>query len=443
MTKPFHKPHKLPDNIKLTSVYDSHVHWLMTGEKNSYVNLKKFECLSDIKLADISETSFRDKWLFGFGWSDEQFKTESKKTELDLIATEFPICFIKRDAHSCVLNSSALDIFLKSFSTQEDLMRLLETGISGEFTGVLKETAYYAIYSLIPQLDKNLIREYLLKGQNYFLEQGVTHIRDMTCSEIQWECLQELLFEKKIKIYSEINFHIDNYQHLVNKVLSLALMAKEKSAENPLVKVLGIKLFYDGSLGSETALLSKPYLGAKTSGQQLWTNQDCKEAIKLAWSHGLQISIHTLGDQAVANVVEICRQLQREKINGILNLEHVQLIKPETIQSMKGLHVRCHMQPTHWLSDKLWLKDKLEPEIYPQLFSWEALRKAKIPVFFGSDSPIEEVSLIRIIEALNDSSENGVPGLQVKTSDLFSHPTQKNGETLISKGQIIKAELLN
>ncbi|MCK6598171.1 MAG: amidohydrolase family protein, partial [Bdellovibrionaceae bacterium] len=272
---------------------------------------------------------------------------------------------------------------------------------------------------------------------------GVTHIRDMTCSKAQWECLEELFLEKKIKIYSEINFHIDNYQHLVSNILNLAIKAKEKSTDNPFVKVLGIKLFYDGSLGSETALLSKPYLGGETTGQQLWTNQECKEAIKLVWSHGLQISIHTLGDQAVTNIVEICRQLQREKINGILNLEHVQLIKPETIQNMKGLHVRCHMQPTHWLSDKFWLKEKLAPELYQQLFSWEALRKAKIPVFFGSDSPIEEVSLAKIIEALNDSAKNGIPSLQLKTLDLFSHPTKKNGETLISKGKVIKAELIN
>lgn len=427
--------------FEIVSCYDSHVHWLMTGEKKAFLNLELYSDISAITKNDLTTKSFKGNWFMGFGWNDNQFSSKPDYTSLDKISVDFPICFIKKDAHSCLLNSKGLELFLNKFSTDKEIIQYLELDSQGKPTGVLKESTFYALYSIIPPLTEVQIQENLLFGQNYFLSNGITHIRDMTCSIAQWQALEELEKQNKIKIQAEINFNIENILELENKILPFVLQQRAKTLSH--VHIQGIKFFYDGSLGSETALLSEPYLKSGAMGLKLWTDQDVKAAIKIIWQQGLQVSIHTLGDEAVRKIISFCRDLQKEKITGIINLEHVELLAAETINEMKSLHVRCHMQPSHWLSDKKWISEKLSPSLIKKLFQWEALRKAKVPVFLGSDSPIEEANIFLNLAALEDSAKNGIAKLNEKPELVFSHPTKKNGLSKFKNKEAIEVYLDN
>ena len=152
----------------------------------------------------------------------------------------------------------------------------------------------------------------------------------------------------------------------------------------------------------------------------------------------MQVSIHTLGDKSVKNVVQIARELQKDKITGVMHLEHVELLSTETIQLMKGLHIRCHMQPCHWLSDSAWIDQKLSANLKKNLFRWEALRKNKIPFYFGSDSPIEEACVFLNLSALEETAKNGIEPINDDYLKYFSHPTNKNGKTIFRDGKVIK-----
>src|SRR5690606_26804128 len=121
-----------------------------------------------------------------------------------------------------------------------------------------------------------------------------------------------------------------------------------KAEETELLKVNGIKVFFDGSLGSETAFLSEPYRGSKNYGQLNWSLSEVEDLLRRVWQSGFEVSIHCLGDEAAHQVVLAARKIYAENISGLLNLEHVQLLRPETIQKMKSLHITCHMQPCHW-----------------------------------------------------------------------------------------------
>ena len=60
---------------------------------------------------------------------------------------------------------------------------------------------------------------------------------------------------------------------------------------------------------------------------------------------------------------------------GKIHLEHVQLIRKETVPLLKSLHITCHMQPCHWLSDRSWLDSVLDPSLITGLFQWNLLTK--------------------------------------------------------------------
>jgi hypothetical protein len=80
------------------------------------------------------------------------------------------------------------------------------------------------------------------------------------------------------------------------------------------------------------------------------------------------------------------------------------------------------MQPSHWLSDKKFLKEKLSPSALKNLFAWEALRRAKVPISFGSDSPIEEANLELTHQALKDSATAGIEEFKGDFFEHYRHP---------------------
>jgi hypothetical protein len=125
------------------------------------------------------------------------------------------------------------------------------------------------------------------------------------------------------------------------------------------------------------------------------------------------------------------------EITGWLNLEHVQVLRPETLQQMKALHVRCHMQPCHWLSDKEWLKQKLG-ELYKYAFPWGALSRSGIPLFFGSDSPVAKPSYWDNERALRESVRARISALKGEAAQYHAHPQKTEFDTYtIFENQIL------
>jgi hypothetical protein len=96
------------------------------------------------------------------------------------------------------------------------------------------------------------------------------------------------------------------------------------------------------------------------------------------------------------------------------------MLRPETVALLKQRDVICHMQPCHWHTDRLWLKEKLG-ELYQYVFPWRALQEAGITFTFGSDSPIEKPSCWPTCR-LQDSSEHGIPRLLGDGMRYHKHP---------------------
>ncbi len=431
------------NKTSISALYDSHVHWLMTGEKKSYFDIQKFRCLSDITPSDFQPQNYRGGWVFGFGWTDSQLVNASGLKEVDRLSPTSPLCFIKKDAHSCLLNSAALKQILPHIENVPTLQPFIDRDSSGALTGVLKESAFYSIYAHIPALSPSEIRRCLLVAQDYFLENGFTHIRDMTCSMPQWSVLKDMQKNGELKVVADINFNAETSSQALETLIPFALLERATKYRN--LNIQGIKIFADGSLGSNTAWLFENYKGTNQNGIALWSNEDMLSVMKKCWQNGLEFSVHALGDKAVDSVVDLARSLYSQKIRGYLNLEHVQLLAPETITKMKSLFVRCHMQPSHWLSDKKFLNEKLNHKTLKNLFGWEALRRAKVPFSFGSDSPIEEASVDLTRIALEDSAQAGIETLQEPFLNFYTYPVTSNDSKLyvthFENGKVIKVDL--
>lgn len=391
--------------FKIQNAFDSHCHFLATGQVAAGLSLKNLNSPQDVKQLKIQPHHFQGKWLVGFGWDQNQWEQSQfpNQTILDDVFPNTPVIFSRADGHASWLNSAAA----------------AELNLKADFNGVLFDNQHIEALMTLPPFTTAQNKNFAEISQKLFNKGGFTHVRDLSMTWPTWLMLSQMSEKKELTICIESFVTVENANDLSRVLAEIEQM---QQAPNPQLRIQGVKLFLDGSLGSKTAYISKKYLESDSNGQLSWDLNDVKQVMKQTWQQGLEFAVHTIGDEAVHQVVKMAREISAEGILGRLHLEHVQIIRSETIQLMKPLHVTCHMQPCHWLSDHSWLKKVLPTELLRKSFSWEALRKNKIPLQFGSDSPIEAASLVDNKKALVESTKAGWPALNDNWIKYHQHP---------------------
>lgn len=419
---------------QIFNLYDSHVHWMYTGQVLRSWNLKTVKHPQEILDTPTESHHFRGDWIVGFGWDESLWPTDFKihRLFLDQKFSNQPVFLSRNDGHSSWVNTAGLKKL--GLWSQGHQQADIVTDQEGWPTGHLKEKAHIESLMKLPEFSLDQKKEQMLVAANHFNSQGFTHIRDMTSNPQQWEINHQLLAEKKIFLHVEHWFVCESVMNL-DQVIQSALNCKK--TENADMKLRGIKLFVDGSLGSHTAFLSQPYQGQNQSGQMNWSSHDISICLEKVWSHKLEIALHSIGDECTHQIVDLARKVYAKGIQGRLHLEHTEILRPETVQMMKSLHVRCHLQPCHWFSDSIWLEEKLQ-DLYQHAFPWRMLENSKIDFSFGSDSPIEESSLLRNLEAIENASKKKI--LPPKNSAIHFHTypyvDSSKGSTIIINDRI-------
>lgn len=435
---------QIPENFLIQRQYDSHTHWQYTGEVASLPSLRELRDPKQISQLHFPEQYRRKEWIYAFGWDHSHFKNGwPNRFYLDELFPETPVLFSRIDGHSSWVNTAALKKLnlwkskaefmtapnwsslenqirfdLKSDSCVESVSAsnpLVSTENELWPSGILHEDLHMkALYSL-PAYTPEQIRAHLLLAQDLYLQAGFTHIRDMTTSEDVFVQARQLETEQKLKLFVETNVVAESVSDL-NRALELAV--RQRSMKSDRIRVNGIKIFVDGSLGSETAFAN--YANG-AGGQCLWLNNDITFAIESAWKNKMEISVHAIGDLAADLVVDCARVVSSKGLSGRINLEHAQVLQSKTIQKMKSLHIRVHMQPCHFLSDHVWLKNRLGAQ-FSKAFPWRDLSAAKVPISFGSDSPIEPTSLINNLKGLMLAESAKIQMPMGEILQYHSHP---------------------
>lgn len=452
---------------RIYNCYDSHVHWQATGSFARKLALNHIRNSEDILNLNPQKENFLGEWLLGFGWDQNLFDVKKFPTRqmLDQKFPNTPVYFTRTDGHAAWVNTEALrraglsnaeikveggHIFFDNEGRPEGVFIDNAMKLFDEFVLPSKTS--------IEAQSENIEKD-LLTGQKKFLEAGFTHIRDMTCDPLQWEVAQKLDYNQKLLLQVEQFFTADSLESFKTS-LNFALAAKKKYDELASEKKSkthlhprGIKVFFDGALGSEGALLSQPYSTAsvknpddtgannkrtedsranntranesrvsdrptKNFGLQLLSANALNEMMAACFNNKLEIAIHVIGDEAAHRVALVATQLKNKNITGTIHLEHVELIRPETISLLQNLDVICHMQPCHWLSDKRWLESKIG-DLISHAFRWQDLSVAKIPIYFGSDSPIEKSSLQKNFVAIHDALDVGLIPLPKENFEVY------------------------
>jgi predicted amidohydrolase YtcJ len=158
----------------------------------------------------------------------------------------------------------------------------------------------------------------------------------------------------------------------------------------------GVKFFADGALGSRGARLYRDYDDDKGS-QGLWVTapDQLAAAVDAAVAGGWQVAIHAIGDAGVGSVLDAYLAAEaKHPGEHRLRVEHTQVIAPKDVPRMVQAHAIASMQPTLATSDMPWAEARIGKERIQGAYAWRTMLDHKIPLAFGSDFPIEDVSVI-------------------------------------------------
>jgi len=402
----------------LPGFIDSHVHFLGYAKSLIGIDLSNIRSKEEVieKVKIRVEKTEPNVWILGYGWNENDWKVQKlpSKVDLDRVCNKNPIVLFRKDGHSIWVNS----VTLKKYDINEHTLnpsggKIVRKSDGKTPTGILKENA---IYLILKKIKKENIEEFLptpvlnssttskeIKIKNKrniydaiktasknFNKVGITSVHNMENMN-----RQKILFDLNSK--GELNLRIYSFFEQIEPE-DLYDFKRNTKLDNRWTKIGGIKLFYDGSLGSRTAYMIEPYDDDKNNyGIKVIENEEVERLIRRANQLGLNFAVHAIGDRANKEVLDIYeRVFKNYKNDAILRnrIEHAQILRVEDFIRFKKLNLVASMQPYHLASD-MKMAEKGWGKRCKWSYAWNKLVINGVHVTFGSDCPVETINPVR------------------------------------------------
>ncbi len=376
---------------------DAHTHFFYYALMHSRVNLQGLDTLSAClqKIRNHARTLKKDKWVVGQGYSPDRFRTrlEPDRNQLDEVTGSRPAFIFSKDEHTAWVNTRALELAGITKRTKDPVGGAIARFEDGTPSGILREKpAFMSVYQLIPLPSQRTINKCYRLALDDAYRKGITSVHSFDDTAGTFEYFSELAVNSKIGLRINYYFPADRLPQLrANKIYY--------GTGTEFFRVAGVKIFADGSLGSQTALCFNKYIGSKDNcGIQVNSAKDIKRMAAAAARLGLPFAIHAIGDRAVANVLDGLEDARKLDFNARHRIEHLQLIRRKDVARLQRLAVIASMQPSHCPSDIKMMR-KYWGARSANAFIFRTLLDRGVPLAFGSDAPIEPLDPIGGIAA--------------------------------------------
>jgi predicted amidohydrolase YtcJ len=188
-----------------------------------------------------------------------------------------------------------------------------------------------------------------------------------------------------------LNFRILSYAAGIEPLLAIAGQGPTPWLYGNRLRMVGVKLYLDGALGSRGAWLKQPYRdSAGQRGLPLVSDTELRNLMSRAAMNGFQVAVHAIGDQANSVLLESIEELSHTYTGDRRwRIEHAQIVDPADLDRFARHGTIASMQPVHQASDWRMAEARMGRERLAGAYAWESLRRRNVPLAFGSDFPVE------------------------------------------------------
>jgi predicted amidohydrolase YtcJ len=387
---------------------DSHVHLLSYGlQLLNEADLVGSASVDDIlsRLAALAGGK-GDGWLVGVGFDQEKLAERRFPTRGDLnrVSSTRPVMIWRICGHAAVVNSAALTLVPEA-----------ERRAGDEQSGLYTEDDAMPFYRRIPPPGEDEMERAALAACEVALRSGITSVHtllDTPRQMIAWSRLRRRTGRLPIRVtgmppYSAV---AQLHAHGINTTFG-----------DEWLNVGAAKLFSDGSLGAQTALLAEPYADKPdTRGIRIYDPADLKAKAADAQAKGFQLAIHAIGDQAVRETLDAIEHALGGGSNEVHRhrVEHASVTPPDCLERMARLKIVATLQPQFVTSDT-WTAQRLGPARTPWAYPFRTFLDAGVPVTLSSDCPVERMDAFAAIASAVGRASWSAPGQTLRPEEAI------------------------
>jgi predicted amidohydrolase YtcJ len=367
----------------LPGLIDAHGHVLGLGFSALQLDLVGTISLQDLqqRLKDYAAAHPDTRWIVGRGWNQELWPVKNFPTaaDLDAVVPDRPVVLERVDGHAVVANTAAMKAAGVSASTKAPSGGRIENGL-------FVDNAIELVTKAIPDATPAEFDEALAKAQDILLSYGVTGVGSMSTGLGDWNAMKRAGNAGRLQV--RLMVYADELKLLPQVPHPTGWLYGDR------LRMVGIKFYADGALGSRGAWLKKPYADKPDStGLQFHSDAEMLKLADTAAAAGFQIATHAIGDAANAQVISIYEQMSKKYgADRRWRIEHFQVVDPADIPRLKAAGIIASMQPTHQTSDRLMAEKRLGPDRLAGAYAWQTVEKLGIPLAFGTDFPVESAN---------------------------------------------------
>ena len=409
----------------LPGFVESHLHLFMAGNELAHLQLLGVEgpealgaALSAYAAANPDVPVIR-----GQGCDYAIYGRSLTRHDLDAIVADRPVLLSAADHHTAWANTKALEsagiLQGRDLPTGNEIV-MAEDGLA---SGELREfNAFEPVLALggearisagiatgeepdpmpgYAELMRDL--EPMERGLKHCAKHGFTSLVNMDGNRYTLLVLSELRRQGRLTARVRVPFHYR--PHRTPADLEQASILSAEFNDDWLSSGF-VKLFMDGVIDSETAVLVDDYPDTPGwKGDALHSEARFKEIAVEADRRGLQIAVHAIGDGAVRRVLEGYEAAR--KANGPRDsrhrIEHIELISRQDVPRLAELGVVASVQPVHAPGAMDFpvfpTMNKIARDRWQDAYLCRELAEAGAKLAFASDWPVADVNPLRGIQA--------------------------------------------
>ena len=397
---------------------DSHMHLLSVGSGGEKADLSSATSRQElVRLGREFLQGHTDRtWLLGRGWSQERFADKAMPTrhDLDEIAADRPVYFVRVCGHVAVANSRALALAGITGDTAPPTGGQIDLDANGTPTGILRENALGLVGNLLPTYSLDDYKRMFAAGAKTAMSLGITSVTsddigELADAELKLESLQELLCENRFPLRYNIQARLSSPAQ-VEKLREL----RERYTFPPQTVEFGpLKLMCDGSLGGRTAALNESYSDDPGNcGVAILTQERINEMFALAHALGWQVSAHAIGDRTMEMLLEGFKYMlrQRPEADARPRIIHAQITNQSILEACRELGVVCDIQPIFVANDHSFVERRVGKQRAKLSYAWKTMLDLGIAAGGGSDAPVADCNpLLGLYAAVTRQDTAGNP----------------------------------
>ena len=374
--------------VMIPGLIDAHGHVMGLGFQAMQLDLSDTRTLQEAqaKIAAHAAANPNPRWIVGRGWNQERWGLGRFPTaaDIDAVVRDRPVWLERVDGHAGWANSAAMAEAKVDASTRAPAGGKIE--MAGRNPGgVFVDAAMEIVGKVVPAPLPRTRDEAFVKAQEIMLATGLTSVADMGTSVEDWQTMRRAGDANRLRV------RILSYAAGLPPLLTVAGAGPTPWLYNDRLRMVGVKLYSDGALGSRGAWLKAPYADSpKDSGLGFNSDAEIRNLMSRAAMDNFQVAVHAIGDKANEQLLGAIEELaETYKGDRRWRIEHAQIVDPADLPRFGRNSIVASMQPVHEASDWKMAEARMGANRLGGAYAWAAMLQNKVPLAFGSDFPVE------------------------------------------------------